>query len=415
MDNIVCIYKITNTVTGDFYIGQTHDFEQRIKGHKKKPAPKMREDVEKYGWDAFKFEILEECTDENLTERENHYIKMLNPIYNTMPWGNDMPEEVCKKISQGLMGHPTSPETRRKISEANTGRTHTEESCEKMSEKRLGVTLSDDHKEKCRQSSLGNKSRSKAVVCVETGKVYPNMKSAAADVGISPSMISCVIRGVNITAGGYHWRYADEDANKGSRKRNVAVFCEDTGEFFPTLEAAAKKFGINASTIGKIVRGKCKSSLHFKRVEEPVYNEIRGEDKRNNNLPDAVICVETGERFESIRKAAKAVGIPNTSISCVLKGKMITAGGYHWQYADDRPNNIRDESTRQSAKSVVCLETGEIFPSLKIAAETLNINHSSLCGALKGRCSSVHGLHFKYFEEVNSPEKNTELKECIDK
>lgn len=384
MDNIVCIYKITNTVTGDFYIGQTIDFNTRIMAHKRDPQPKMRDDVEKYGWDAFKFEILEECAREVLNDKENEYITKLDPAYNTIKIHN----------------WTHTPETCEKIRQAKLGQTHTEESCEKMSEKRLGVTLSDDHKEKCRQSSLGNKSRSKAVICVETGKVYPNMKIAGAEIGIDPSAISGVIRGVNITAGGYHWKYADEeDANKGSRKRNVAVFCEDTGEFFPTLEAAAKKFGVNASTIGKIVRGKCKSSLHFKRVEEPVYNEIRGEDKRSNHIPDAVICVETGERFESIRKAAKATGISNTSISGVLKGKMLTAGGYHWQYADDRPNNIRDENTRKFSKSVVCLETGEVFPSLKIAAETLNINSSSLCGALKGRCSSVHGLHFKYVED----------------
>ena len=398
MDKIVCIYKITNTVTGDFYIGQTIDFHERQLQHKREPQPKMREDVEKYGWDAFKFEIVEKCDRENLAERESHYIQTLKPKYNTV-----------------FKGYERSPETCEKIRQAKLGQTHTDEACEKMSEKRLGVTLSDDHKEKCRQASMGNKSRSKAVVCVETGKVYPNMKIAAADIGISPSMISCVIRGVNITAGGYHWRYADEEANKGSRKRNISVICEDTGEIFPTLEAAAKKFGICASTVGRIASGKYRSSLHFKRVEEPVYNEIRGEDKRSNHLPDAVICVETGERFESIRKAAKAMGVLNTSISGVLKGKMITAGGYHWKYADERPNNIRAENTRKATKSVVCLETGQIFPSLKIAAETLNINSSSLCGVLKGRRSSIGGLHFKYFEEVDCPEKSIELKEYVNK
>ena len=270
MKNIVCIYKITNTITGDFYIGQTIDFHERQIQHKREPQPKMREDVEKYGWDAFKFEIVEECSRENLAERESYYIKLLKPQYNTV-----------------FKGYERSPETCEKIRQAKLGQTHTTESCEMMSEKRLGVTLSDEHKEKCRQKALGNKSRSKAVVCIETGKVYPNMKTAAADIGIVPSAISGVIRGANITAGGYHWRYADEDANTGSRKRNVAVICLDTGEYFPTLEAAAKKFGINPSTVSKIVRGKCKSSLHFQRAEEPSYNEIRTKDKRFNENRDS--------------------------------------------------------------------------------------------------------------------------------
>ena len=168
-----------------------------------------------------------------------------------------------------------------------------------MSDKRLGVTLSEEHKEKCRQASLGNKSRSKAVVCIETGEVYPNMKIAAAAFGINPSAISCVIRGVNVTAGGYHWRYADEDANQGSRRRNLAVICEDTGEYFPTLEAAAAKFGINATTVGKIARGESISKLHFKFAEEITYNEIRTQDKRfgstTHNTP--IICLDNGKEY----------------------------------------------------------------------------------------------------------------------
>ena len=380
MDKLICIYKITNTVTGDFYIGQTQDFHTRQLQHKRDPQLKMREDVEKYGWDAFKFEIVELFTVENLAERETYYIRTLKPPYNTV-----------------FKGYERSPETCEKIRQAKLGQTHTTESCEKMSEKRLGVTLSDEHKEKCRQKSLGNKSHSKAVVCVETGKVYDNMKIAAADIGIDPSAISGVIRGINITAGGYHWRYADEDANTGSRKRNVAVICLDTGETFPTLDAAAKRFGINPSTVGKIVRGKCKSSLHFQRVEEPSHNEIRGEDKRKNNLPDSVICVETGECFESIRQAAKALGIVNTSISSVLRGKLITAGGFHWQYADGRPIKLREKKTpKTAAKSIICIETEKIFPSVTTAAEEMRVVTSSISNALKDRSKTSGGYHWRY-------------------
>ena len=384
---MICIYKITNTVTGDFYIGQTIDFHERELQHKRDPQPKMRDDVEKYGWDAFKFEVVEECSREELNEKENYYITELDPAYNTIKIHNwTHTPETCEKIRQAKLGHPTAPE-----------------SCEKMSEKRLGVTLSDEHKEKCRQKSLGNKSRSKAVVCVETGKVYDNMKIAAADIGIDPSAISGVIRGVNITAGGYHWSYADESVEQGSRKRNVAVICEDTGEQFPTFEAAAKKFGISATTVSKIARGESISSLHFKLVEEPKYNEIRGENERKNHLPDAVICIETGEKFDSIRQAAKATGIANTSISGVLKGKLITAGGFHWKYADGRPIKVREKKIPKTvAKPIICLETKKIFPSVKAAAEEIGAGNSAISNVLKGRTKTAGGFHWKYIEdEIN--------------
>jgi hypothetical protein len=46
-----------------------------------------------------------------------------------------------------------------------------------------------------------------------------------------------------------------------------------------------------------------------------------------------VKCVETGQVFESIQKAAEWLGLYQSSVSSVLRGKVKTAGGYHWEYA----------------------------------------------------------------------------------
>lgn len=46
-----------------------------------------------------------------------------------------------------------------------------------------------------------------------------------------------------------------------------------------------------------------------------------------------VVCVETGEWFPSGKAAGDAKGISRGSIAYVVKGKRNTAGGYHWQYA----------------------------------------------------------------------------------
>lgn len=69
--------------------------------------------------------------------------------------------------------------------------------------------------------------------------------------------------------------------------------------------------------------------------------------KEKNHLPDAVICVETGERFESIRQAAKITGVAVTSISRVLKGTLVTAGGFHWKYAEKIKRYIRKELVKK--------------------------------------------------------------------
>lgn len=50
----------------------------------------------------------------------------------------------------------------------------------------------------------------------------------------------------------------------------------------------------------------------------------------------AVICIETGQYFESGIKAAEFVGlkVPNTIYKC-CRGESQTAKGYHWKYADN--------------------------------------------------------------------------------
>ena len=53
------IYKITNTVTGDFYIGSSKDVKKRWNEHKRKsvwnecPNNPMYIDMQKYGKDKF--------------------------------------------------------------------------------------------------------------------------------------------------------------------------------------------------------------------------------------------------------------------------------------------------------------------------------------------------------------------------
>lgn len=82
------IYKITNTVTGDFYIGSSNDIKRRWNEHKKPSTWKIFSnnqlylDMKKYGLDKFDFEILAEVEIEKLKEAEQKFIETLKPTYN---------------------------------------------------------------------------------------------------------------------------------------------------------------------------------------------------------------------------------------------------------------------------------------------------------------------------------------------
>ena len=88
MNKICAVYKITNTITGDFYIGSSKNVKNRWVKHKcpstwnECPNNPMYLDMQKYGVDKFVFEILEEAEIEQLKEKEQQFIETLKPTYN---------------------------------------------------------------------------------------------------------------------------------------------------------------------------------------------------------------------------------------------------------------------------------------------------------------------------------------------
>ena len=82
------IYKITNTITGDFYIGSRKNIKKRWVEHKipsrwsQYPNNPMYLDMKKFGVDKFSFQILEEVEIDKLKEVEQKFIEMLKPTYN---------------------------------------------------------------------------------------------------------------------------------------------------------------------------------------------------------------------------------------------------------------------------------------------------------------------------------------------
>ena len=82
------VYKITNTITNDFYIGSSKDVKRRWAAHKCKytwkrlPSNPLYKDMQKYGVDKFAFEIIEEVEPEQLKEMEQQFIEKLQPTYN---------------------------------------------------------------------------------------------------------------------------------------------------------------------------------------------------------------------------------------------------------------------------------------------------------------------------------------------
>ena len=101
------VYKITNNITGEFYIGSSKNIKNRWAQHrcssmwKKQPNFKLYKDMASYGLDNFTFEVLEETAD--IKECEQYWIEKLNPSYNNRyakGWNTERRKESHKRCSK---------------------------------------------------------------------------------------------------------------------------------------------------------------------------------------------------------------------------------------------------------------------------------------------------------------------------
>nr|DAP64199.1 MAG TPA: intron associated endonuclease [Caudoviricetes sp.] len=143
------IYKITSP-SGNCYVGQSVNIEKRWMAHrysvkKERHNRAFTNAVKKYGIDSFVFEILEECSVDELTDREQFWMDKLKPKY-------------CIRVAaDSNFGLVHSEETKRKMSEANRGKTPSEETKRKIGEANKGRILSEEHKMKLREAMSGEK------------------------------------------------------------------------------------------------------------------------------------------------------------------------------------------------------------------------------------------------------------------
>ena len=134
------IYKITNLVTRDYYIGSAVNLNSRKRTHfanmnlGKHPNKHLQSSYNKYGKENFSFEILAKCPKEYLLKLEQFFIDNLKPSFNKR-----------KEVNSNL-GMVLTEEHKRKISKSNTN-----------NPKRVGRKLSKEHKENIRKSHLGKK------------------------------------------------------------------------------------------------------------------------------------------------------------------------------------------------------------------------------------------------------------------
>lgn len=108
---MIGIYIIKNDINNKVYVGQSIDIEKRIKEHFWKSFSEksgsfnsiLHQAIRKYGKEHFSWNVLQECTVEEMDDLERKYIQDYNCIspngYNILPGGQKirvLPPTTCK-------------------------------------------------------------------------------------------------------------------------------------------------------------------------------------------------------------------------------------------------------------------------------------------------------------------------------
>lgn len=221
MSNSYCIYCHTNKINGKKYIGQTHEYTKRCQPSNYKGCTKLYNAILKYGWNNFSHQILEDnLTLEQVNEREEYYIQ----LYNTVENGYNIKSGGLNNI-------------------------YTEESRKKMSQ---------------------NCSKKKRIICIETNIEYPSAKEIERQLGYSNSNIIACCKGKLHTAYGFHWRYADEECISKKDKRKRPVKCIETEIIYESAAEASRQTGIGRPNISLCCECKMNTAggYHWKFAEE---------------------------------------------------------------------------------------------------------------------------------------------------
>lgn len=194
------------------------------------------------------------------------------------------------------------------------------------------------------------------IICLDTGEEFPSIAQASRTYGVSSTAVCNCVKGKTNTASGLHWKYKDEEYHKSKRNEGM---------------------------------------------------------KNHPSLSHPVVCKETGERYESIGEAARQMGVCKTNIWRCAKGDAISVHGLHWGFVIDGKDVFPKREDR-NRKKIMCLETGERFDSITEAGKLIPECQSiQSFGSSVRRGHKYKGKTYVYIDENGNPVPSSRNRETV--
>lgn len=231
---MIGIYKITNP-NGKVYIGQSINIEARKRiyryntSYKNSIGPRIHNSINKHKWENHLHEIVEECTIDQLNERETYwkqyYLDKLgweNVLFCNLhdTGGGPRSEQTKQNISKGKLGTKGWPKGNKRPEEFGKIISNNKERSEKIRKSNKGKQkpgsghnkpLSNKHKDNISKNSRGISRNQKPVHQYDKQGNFIKEWSSGTEVKqtlkINSSNIPACCKGKKQTVGGYIWKY----------------------------------------------------------------------------------------------------------------------------------------------------------------------------------------------------------------
>ncbi|MCD8377881.1 MAG: GIY-YIG nuclease family protein [Candidatus Gastranaerophilales bacterium] len=230
------IYSIECLINGKKYIGQSIDMKKRVIQHRcdLRRHDHMNEDLQsdwdEYGEGNFSFDVLEKCEISELDNKERFYIGCCKS--NLIEFGYNIE-------AGGICPGPMCDRTKEKQSKVQTGKVRTDETRKRLSESHLGEKNSmygKHHTDETKKKISENRRPVR-------GKDYPNYGKHFSEE--TRAKLSASHIGKNTGA---------------SHPRHHSIYCPELDEYFDTITAATRKYGVSDAHISSCLSGTRKSA-----------------------------------------------------------------------------------------------------------------------------------------------------------
>lgn len=273
------IYKIQSIAEPEkFYIGSSVNIQSRKRQHfsmlklNKHDATYLQNYYNKHGKESLVFHIIEECCQEKLTQREQYYIDILNPIFNS------------RKNAESNYGHKFSEEVKQNMSNAQK---------EWRKGKNLSIKLT---KELCNE------------VLELKSKGLKNQQIAL-KLNISLPSVSKIIKPISNKL-----RKLDEIKVKEIKKLISLNY---------SFKSIGNKYGVNESVISNINVGRMWKNVEF---DNTIIVNVEGLEQSNflssKDIEDIKIKISnlTGKHGE-LKELSKELNIPYSKLIDIKRNK----------------------------------------------------------------------------------------------